>query len=140
MVETEEGKILRDEMEIEPCQADVPRLTHSLHGKQQWPPVLRSVRTGGSGPRKRRSLKKKKKKEMRKMHTENNVEHNAKRRGDLQCGSAGTVAVAGNEKGREGGEGDDDVACGCQDGAEAADGVQQVGAPSEGIEHCEKEL
>lgn len=54
MVETEEGKILCDEMEIEPCQADVPRLTHSLHGKQQWPPVLRSVRTGGEWPQEKK--------------------------------------------------------------------------------------
>ena len=77
MVETEEDKILCDEMEIEPCQADVPRLTHSLYmvsnsGRR----FFDRSEPEGSGPRKRRSLKKKK--EMRKMHTENDVEHNAK--------------------------------------------------------------
>lgn len=75
VVETEEGKILSDEMEIEPCQADVTRLTHRLYMvSNSGRPFFDRSEPGGGGRRKRRSLKKKKKKEMRKMHTENKAQ------------------------------------------------------------------
>ena len=46
VVETDNGKFLDEEIEIDPKQ-EPPRLTHRLHGKQTWPPVLCAVRTGG---------------------------------------------------------------------------------------------
>ena len=47
VVETDEGKVINDELEIGQDHGEGPRLTHRLHGKQTWPPVLRSIRTGG---------------------------------------------------------------------------------------------
>ena len=46
MEETDVGKTIRDNLDVVP-QDDPPRLTHRLHGKQTWPPVLRSLRPGG---------------------------------------------------------------------------------------------
>ena len=49
VVETDNGKFIEEDIEIDP-QDELPRLTHRLHGKQTWPPVLRAVRTGGEWP------------------------------------------------------------------------------------------
>ena len=45
VVETDNGKFLDEEIEIDPKE-EPPRLTHRLHGKQTWPPVLCAMRTG----------------------------------------------------------------------------------------------
>ena len=49
VVETDHGKFLEEDIEIDPAD-EPPRLTHRLHGKQTWPPVLRAMRTGGEWP------------------------------------------------------------------------------------------
>ena len=56
VVETDNGKFIEEDIEIDP-KDELPRLTHRLHGKQTWPPVLRAMRTGGSGLRMRRLKK-----------------------------------------------------------------------------------
>jgi len=47
VLETEDGKFLEQDLEVAAPDEEHHRLTHRLHGKQPWPPVLRSMRTGG---------------------------------------------------------------------------------------------
>ena len=47
VVENEDGKFLEDDILMEEQPDHGQKLTHRLHGKQPWPPVLRAIRTGG---------------------------------------------------------------------------------------------
>lgn len=47
MDENEDGKLLHEQLEVEPPVEEPLQLKHRLHGKQKWPPVLRALRPGG---------------------------------------------------------------------------------------------